>query len=313
MHHPLGIGFGLVDLVDGDDDRSPGRLGVANRLDRLWHDAVIRRHHQHDNVGDLRATRAHRGEGRVAGGVDEGDGLAAGRNDLVGADMLRDAAGFARDHVGVTDRVEQRSLAMIDVAHDGDDGRPRNGRAFLVGPIEEALLDVRFGDALDRMAHFLRDELGVVRLEHIGQSHHAALAHQKLDHVDRAFGHAARELLDGDCFREDDLTRDFLFLLLRAVASQPLRPATESSNRTRTFLLTRRRAGDRQTAAVSLRAGASRPRCRDDNLLPRRQRKRRTPDDDPPLFLCAARGSSRGSGERSRHGHDGRSRGNARY
>ena len=315
LHHPLGIGFGLVDLVDGDNDRSPGRLGVANRLDRLRHDAVIRRHHQHNDVGDLRATRAHRGEGRVAGGVDEGDGLATGRNDLVGADMLRDAAGFARNHIGVANCVEQRSLAVIDVAHDGDDGRPRNGRAFLVRPIEETLLDVQFGDALDRMAHFLRDELGVVRLEHIGQSHHAALAHQKLDHVDRAFGHAARELLDGDRFREHDLTRDFLFLLLRAVASQPLCPATESSNRTRAFILTRRRAGDREAAAIALRAGASRPRCRDDDLLPRRQRERRTPDDDTPLFLCAARGGrgSRGSGERSRHGHAGRSRGDARY
>ena len=75
LHHPLGIGFGLVDLVDGDDDRSLGRLGVANRLDRLRHDAVIRRHDQHDDVGDLRAARAHRGEGRVTGRVDEGDGL----------------------------------------------------------------------------------------------------------------------------------------------------------------------------------------------------------------------------------------------
>ena len=313
LHHPLGIGFGLVDLVDGDDDWSLGRLGVANRLDRLRHDAVIRSHHQHDDVGHLRSSRAHRGEGRVAGGVDEGDGLATGRNDLVGADMLRDAAGFARDHIGVADCVEQRGLAVIDVAHDGDDGRSRNGRAFLVRPIEETLLDVRFGDALDRMAHFLRDELGVVRLEHIGQRHHAALAHQKLDHVDRAFGHAARELLDGDRFREDDLTRDFLFLVLRAVASQPLRPATESSNRTRAFLLAGGRAGDRQAATVALLAGARRPRRRDDDLLPRRQRERRTPHDDPPLFLCASRGGGgRGSGERSRQGRAGRSRGNAR-
>ena len=148
LHHPLGIGFGLVDLVDGDDDWSLRRLGVANRLDRLRHDAVIRSHHQHDDVGHLRSSRAHRGEGRVAGGVDEGDGLATGRNDLVGADMLRDAAGFARDHIGVADGVEQRGLAVIDVAHDGDDGRSRNGGAFLVRPIEETLLDVQFGDAL---------------------------------------------------------------------------------------------------------------------------------------------------------------------
>ena len=74
------------------------------------------------------------------------------------------------------------------------------------------------------------------------------------------------------------------------MASQPLSPATESGNGTRAFLLTRRGAGDREAAAIALRAGARRPRCRDDDLLPRRQRERRTPDDDTPLFLCAAWG-----------------------
>ncbi len=39
--------------------------------------------------------------------------------------MLGDAAGFAAHHVGGADRVEQRGLAVVDVAHDGDDRRPR--------------------------------------------------------------------------------------------------------------------------------------------------------------------------------------------
>jgi hypothetical protein len=40
----------------------------------------------------VRATRAHGGEGLVAWRVDEGDALAAGERDLIGADMLGDAA-----------------------------------------------------------------------------------------------------------------------------------------------------------------------------------------------------------------------------
>ena len=75
LHHALRIGLGLVDLVDRDDDRRLGRLGVADRLDRLRHDAVVGGDHQHHDVGDLRAARAHGGEGRVAGRVDEGDRL----------------------------------------------------------------------------------------------------------------------------------------------------------------------------------------------------------------------------------------------
>jgi hypothetical protein len=45
--------------------------------------------------------------------------------DLIGADVLGDAAGFARHDVGLADRVEQRGLAVVDVAHDGDDRRAR--------------------------------------------------------------------------------------------------------------------------------------------------------------------------------------------
>ena len=102
-----------------------GRLGVADRLDRLRHDAVVGRHHQNDDVGHVGAARAHRGEGRMAGRVDEGDLLASRSGHLIGADVLGDAAGLARDDVGVADRVEQRGLAVVDVAHDGDDRRAR--------------------------------------------------------------------------------------------------------------------------------------------------------------------------------------------
>ena len=43
--------------------------------------------------------------------------------DLVGADVLGDAAGLAGDHVGGADRVQQLGLAVVDVTHDRDDRR----------------------------------------------------------------------------------------------------------------------------------------------------------------------------------------------
>ena len=55
--------------------------------------------------------------------------VAGRRRHLIGADVLRDAAGFARDDVGLADGVEQRRLAVVDVAHDGDHGRARLQRA----------------------------------------------------------------------------------------------------------------------------------------------------------------------------------------
>ena len=39
--------------------------------------------------------------------------------------MLGDAARFARDDIGLAQRVEQRGFAVIDMAHDRHDGRTR--------------------------------------------------------------------------------------------------------------------------------------------------------------------------------------------
>ena len=69
----LGLGVGLVDLVDGDDDRHFGGAGVVDGFEGLRHDAVVGRHHQDHDVGDLGAARAHAGERLVAGRIDEDD------------------------------------------------------------------------------------------------------------------------------------------------------------------------------------------------------------------------------------------------
>ena len=92
------------------------------------------------------------------------------------------------------------------------------GVADIVGTFEQALFDVGFGDALDGVAHVLGDELRGVGVERVGQGDHAALAHQQLDDVDGALGHAVGEFLDGDRLGQHDLARDLLLgLLLRRV------------------------------------------------------------------------------------------------
>ncbi len=120
--HAVGVGAVLVDLVDRDHDRHAGGLGVVDRLDGLRHHAVVGGHDDHRDVGDLGAAGAHGREGLVAGGVEEGDRVVV-VVDLVGADVLGDAAGLAGRHLGLADRVEQRGLAVVDVAHDRDHGR----------------------------------------------------------------------------------------------------------------------------------------------------------------------------------------------
>ena len=118
------IGVGQIDLVDRDDYGNVGGASVIDGLLRLRHHAFVGGDHQHDDVGDLGAARAHRSERLMAGSIDKRDRPSIGL-DGVGADVLGDSAELARRHVGVANRVEQRGLAVIDVAHHGDDRRAR--------------------------------------------------------------------------------------------------------------------------------------------------------------------------------------------
>ena len=160
--HALGVRVRLVDLVDRDDDRHLGRVRVSHRFLGLRHHAVVGGDHQHDDVGGLRAARAHRGERLVARRVEEGD-RAARRVHRVGADVLRDAAGLAGDDVGLADAVEQAGLAVVDVAHDGHDRRPADacrrvdfGFDALRGDDRVLLAD---RDVLDLPAELVGDDL----------------------------------------------------------------------------------------------------------------------------------------------------------
>ncbi len=121
----LRLGIGLVDLVDRNDHRHSGGLAVVDRLDRLRLQPVIGGDHQDHDVGDIGAAHAHFGKGFVARRIEEGDLRFVGQRNLIGTDMLGDAAGFAADDIGTADSVQKRGLAVIDMAHDGDHRRPR--------------------------------------------------------------------------------------------------------------------------------------------------------------------------------------------
>ena len=194
--HALGLGALLVDLVDRHDDRHFGRLGVVDRLLGLRLDAVVGGDHDHRQVGHAGAARAHRGERLVAGRVEEGD-LLAGVAHLVGADVLGDAAGLAGDHLGLADRVEQRGLAVVDVAHDRD-----HRRAFdqvLLGVLEDRLdLDVvgRVHD-LDLLVELVGEHLDRVVGERLRERRHLAQRHQLLDHLRHRHAEVLGDVLDG--------------------------------------------------------------------------------------------------------------------
>ena len=123
---PLGIGAFLIDLVDRHHDWHISGLRMVDGLHRLRHHTVVGGYHQDRDIGGLRTAGTHGGERLVARGVDEGDQsfvAVVGDGNLIGTDVLSNATGLALADVGLADGVQQSGLAVVDVAHDGDDRR----------------------------------------------------------------------------------------------------------------------------------------------------------------------------------------------
>ena len=78
---------------------------MLNRLNGLGHHAVIGGHHQDDDIGHARTPCPHGGKGGVAGSIEKGDHAALGLY-MVGTDMLGNATGLARGHLGAANIVE---------------------------------------------------------------------------------------------------------------------------------------------------------------------------------------------------------------
>jgi hypothetical protein len=190
------IGALLVDLVNRDEHRDVGFLGVVDRLLGLWLDAVIGGHHDHCEVGHLRAASAHGGERLVARSVEEGDRVIAVVH-LVGANVLGDPARLSGSHLGLADRVQQRSLSVVDVAHDRHHRRALD--ELLLGVIEHRLRDrlILGMDDLDLLAELGRQHLDRVIRQRLSERLHFAERHQLLHQLRHRHVEILRHVLDG--------------------------------------------------------------------------------------------------------------------
>ena len=137
-------------------------------------------------------------------GVEEGDGLAVDLH-LIGADMLRDAAGFAGGDGGVSDIVEQTRFAVVDVTHDHDDGGAGLELVFRILMVVNELFFDRHDDFLFHLAaELFGNEGGGVKVDQLGKRRHHAVFHQALDDLGAGFLHARRQLSDGDLIGDLD-------------------------------------------------------------------------------------------------------------
>ena len=104
--HLIRISLRAVDFVNRHDHRHFGRFRMINRLDRLRHHSVICCNHKHHDIRHLSTASTHRRKRGVAGCIKERQ-LVAILLDLIGADVLRDAASLTGNNLGIPDRVEK--------------------------------------------------------------------------------------------------------------------------------------------------------------------------------------------------------------
>ncbi len=180
---------------------------MIDRFLRLRHDSVVCRDDEDHDVGDLGATSAHQSERRVTRRVQEDD-VAVANFDVVGADVLRDAAGFALGNLGFTDRVEERGLAVVDVPHDRDDRRSRHhvfGTRFIALGGDDFLLEAPHFDFGSEFARRHRGGVGVERRVD-GDAH--ALHEQLAEHVLHANVELVGQVLDRHALCQGDGAAD---------------------------------------------------------------------------------------------------------
>ena len=249
------IGAFLVDLVDRHHDRHVSGLRVVDGLHRLRHDAVVGGDHQDRDVGGLRAAGTHGGERLVTRGVDEGDRPYRAVEvdlDLVGADVLGDAAGLFLADVGLTDRVQQSGLAVVDVTHDGH--HRRTGlEVFLatlvlavgeVEGLEQLAVLVLGGHDLHDVVHLAAEQLEGLVADGLGRGHHLTEVEQRLHQRGRVgvdlLGEVGQRRAAGQpdglavAVRQPHATDDRRLHRVVFLALLPLRLATTLGRATRT-------------------------------------------------------------------------------
>ena len=194
-------------------------MRVIDGLNRLRHHAIIGGHDQHHDIGCLRAARPHARKRFVTRRIQKHNLAPVRRRFLIGnanfvrANVLRDAASFAFGNAGQANRIEQRGLAVIDVAHDRDHRRTRRDfdRGFFaaasgrVNVFRSLLFErdhVRFGT--EEARHFAR-QFGIERLVYGSEN---TAPEQARDQILHANVELLRQIFNADAFRDRDIARD---------------------------------------------------------------------------------------------------------
>ena len=203
----------LIDLVDRNNNFGTRRFCVADRLDRLRHNAVIRRYHKDCDIGRIGAAHTHCRERLVSRSIQEGNLLSV-NGYRISADMLCDAACLFCDHMRIPDGIQQGGFTMVNMPHNADNRRSCNHRLlcllfFLQQLLDHIDLHLMLCDAVVIHSDLFRK----IVLDLVVHRNHRSLQEQLLHDRRSLHLQKIRKLADGQTVRNCNGS-DLVFLLL---------------------------------------------------------------------------------------------------
>ena len=155
---------------------------MIDRFNGLRLDAVIRRHHQYDEVSYFGPTRTHSAERLMPWCVEKSDQTATDFY-LIRTNMLSNPTGLPGRHLGVAQIIEQRRFPMVYMPHDS---HHRSAR-YSLKPFDFLLSQKAFGIIASRglrgMTHFLYNQRRGVLIKYLVDRYQRTHLHEGLDHL----------------------------------------------------------------------------------------------------------------------------------
>ena len=156
---------------------------MVDSFDRLRHDTVVGGDNKDGYIRRHSASGSHRCESGVTRGVKEGDLLTV-TVDPVSADMLCDTACFRCGDLCISDSVEYRSLAVVDMTHNDNDWISRLEIFFLIlAVVNDSVFDRDDDFFLNLCAELCGDYFGCVIIYDLVDRRHNAVGKELLDNL----------------------------------------------------------------------------------------------------------------------------------
>ena len=172
--------------------------------------------------------------------------------------MLGNTARLTTGHPGFANIVEQGRLAVINMAHHGDDGCSGFGCALLAGQrFLEAFLNLFVALEHNAMAEFFNHQRRRILIEHLIDRGHHAKVHQLFNHFTCFDRHLLGQIADGDVLGNAHVINNFFGGLLKGMLvgliGELFAPASTTTRNTR---LCRFKVINRKVVATLLTARA---------------------------------------------------------